>query len=287
MFPTATSRRRLGSALVLSAFLGLGFAACGSDDDGGSIETPTTAASGDEAPADVDTITEGKLTVCSDIPYAPFEYEEDGEVVGIDIDLVKAVAEDLGLEAEIKDTDFDGIFAALKAGQCDMIASSVSITEERKQENNFSTGYFAINQSLLVRKADEATLKDEAALKGKTVGVQSETTGAAFAAELAETAGFEVKEFTGADELFTALKAEQIDGIIQDFPINSYNAETTGETAVTKTFDAEEREEYGFVIPKESTALLEAVNASLAEMQENGEYDSIITKYLGEGAATS
>ncbi len=270
---------RLLAVLVVTA---LALAACGSSEDGES----GTGEHGDDH-ASLGTIRAGKLTVCSDVPYAPFEFEEGGQLKGIDVDLVKAIADKLDLEAEFRDTDFDGIFAALAAGNCDMIASSVSITEERKKENNFSQGYFEINQSLLVRKGDESSYTDFSSLSGRTIGVQSETTGAEFARVQAAAAGVEIKEFTGADELFTALKAKQIDGVVQDFPINSYNAETTGDTVVSKVFTEAEEEEYGFVIPKKSTALLEAVNEALDELRKDGTYDKVLERYLGEKATSS
>ncbi|MEO7836079.1 MAG: transporter substrate-binding domain-containing protein [Acidimicrobiales bacterium] len=250
-------------------------AACG---DSGESDTSPKATGG---VAVLDTIKAGKLSVCVDVPYAPFEFEEAGELKGVDIDLVKAIAKKVELEADFRDTDFDGIFASLAAGNCDMIASSVSITEERKKANNFSDGYFEIKQSLLVRKEDASRYTDFATLAGRTIGVQSETTGAEYGKTEGAKADVEVKEFTGADELFTALKAKQIDGVVQDFPINAYNAETTGETVVSKTFDTEP-EEYGFVIPKTSAALLEAVNGALADLRDDGTYDDILVEHLGE-----
>ena len=282
-------RHRSRSLAVLLAVAALTFSACG-DSDGddldsgsGSDETTTTA-----EPADIeDTVEEGTLSVCSDIPYAPFEYEEDGDVKGIDVDLMKAVAARLGLKAEFRDTDFDGIFASLAAGNCDVIASSVTISDERKQANNFTEGYFEINQSMLVRKADESKYKDFASLKGKTIGVQSETTGAAFAMSECEDAGCEVKEFTGADELFTALKAKQIEAVVQDFPVNSYNAESTGDTVVSVTFDAGAPEVYGFVVPKDKPKLLAAMDDALGDLKDDGTYDDILKEYLGDEAPTS
>ena len=283
--------RRPLRLLALLTLLALLLGACADDSDdvaagGGGDETTTT---GEQAePADVEELVEeGKLTVCSDIPYAPFEFEEDGEVTGIDVELMRAMASKLGLEADFRDTDFDGIFAALAAESCDVIASSVSITEERKKENDFTDGYFEIQQSLLVRKGDESKYKDFASLKGRTIGVQSETTGAEFAMEEADKAGAEVKEFTGADELFTALKAKQIDGVVQDFPINSYNAEQTGDTVVSATFDSNEPEEYGFVVPKDKPKLLAALNDALAELKKDGGYQDILVAYLGDEAPSS
>jgi len=284
--------RRPLRLLALLALLALVLGACA--DDGGDDVAPggadgATTTTGETAErAEVEKLVEeGKLTVCSDIPYAPFEFEEDGEVTGIDVELMRAMASKLGLQAEFRDTDFDGIFAALAAGNCDVIASSVSITEERKKVNDFTDGYFEIQQSLLVRKGDETKYKDFASLKGRTIGVQSETTGAAFAMEEAEKAGVEVKEFTGADELFTALKAKQIDGVVQDFPINSYNAEQTGDTVVSAAFDNNEPEEYGFVVPKSKPKLLAALNDALAELKEDGGYQDILESYLGDEAPTS
>jgi polar amino acid transport system substrate-binding protein len=272
--------RLLGVLLALLLTAG----ACGDDDDG--ADAGGTGDDTSEA-ADLDLVEDGKLTVCSDIPYAPFEFEEGGELKGVDIDLMKAVADKLGLEAEFRDTDFEGIFAALAARNCDVIASSVSITDEREEENDFTEGYFEINQSMLVRKGEESTLKDFASLKGKTIGVQSETTGAEFAMEEAEKVDAEVKEFTGADELFTALKAKQVDAVVQDFPINAYHAENTGETVVSATFEADEPEQYGFVVKQGNADLLEAIDKALEELKDDGTYEDILDAYLGDEAGES
>ena len=272
--------RRLFRLLALLFVVGLLAGACGDDDDdGGSAEA------GDESPAALDTIEEGTLTVCSDIPYAPFEFEEDGEVKGIDADIMRAIGQKLDLDVEFIDTDFDGIFTALAAGNCDVIASAVSITDERKQNNDFSDGYFEINQSVLVRKGEESAIKELSDLKGKVVGVQSETTGAAFAAENAEANGYTVKEFTGADELFTSLKAEQVDAVLQDLPVNTYNAEKSGDSAVAIVFDEGAKEEYGFVVKKGNTELVDAINGALDEIRDSGDYDKILEEYLGEEAS--
>lgn len=303
--------RLLAGALALTGLVGLA-TACGNDDDEASVSettaaaatettaaamTETTAAAMTEttaadasaaaaAPVSVKTRDEGKLTVCSDIPYAPFEFNDDsGDVVGVDADLIRGIAEGLGLEAEFVDTDFDGIFAALAAKRCDAISSSVSITEERKQQNDFTQGYFSIQQSLLVRKGEEATLNDLPALKGKTVAVQSGTTGADFAKANAEANGYTVKEFTGADDMFTALDAKQVDAALQDFPINAYRAQQSGTSVVSKKFEGQ-GEEYGFVVPKDNPELTAAMNAQLDAMRADGRYDAILKKYLGDLAAS-
>lgn len=268
--------RRWITIVGLTLAVSLVGAACGDDD-------PAIDA-GPAATDDLGLVKDGTLTVCSDIPYAPFEYEEGGQVVGIDADIMRALAKELEVEATFRDTDFDGIFSALAANQCDVIASSVSITDERKANNDFTAGYFEINQSLLVRKEDAAKYDSLAKLSGRTIGVQSETTGAAFAEENAK--GANIREFTGADDLFLALKSKQIDGIVQDFPVNSYNATTSGETVVTEVFTSTEKEQYGFVVRKGNTALLKALDDALEAVRADGTYDTILEKYLGKGDST-
>ena len=251
--------------------------ACGDDDE-------ADVTSGDDSGSDsavVDVVKEGKLTVCSDIPYPPFEFEEEGKLQGVDIDLMKEIASHAGLEADFRDTDFDGIFAALAPNNCDVIASSVSITDERKKNNEFSEPYYEINQSLLVRKDDAAAVKDLPDLKGKVVGVQSETTGQEFAESQAQSAGYTVKEFTGADELITALRSGQVDGVVQDFPVNAYFAKKGGELALAKKFEGE-GEEYGFVIRKGNTELVSVINEALEHLRDEGTFDKILSRYIAE-----
>jgi polar amino acid transport system substrate-binding protein len=277
-----TTRPVRSRLLVLVATLALLGAACGDDDDVETSATSTTAAGGATPGENLDLVSEGRLTACTDIPYAPFEFEQDGKFDGIDIELVRAVAGRLGLTAEFKDVDFESIFAALNAGECDIVASSVSITPERLETLDFSEGYYEINQSLLVRKGEEATLGDLDKLAGRTIGVQSETTGAAYARANAE--GATIREFTGADELFTALRARQVDAALQDLPVNSYNAKTTGETVVAKVFTEAEKEQYGFAMKKGSAELKAAIDDALEQVKADDTYPTILRRFLGDTA---
>ena len=274
--------------------LTLVFSGCSSSKKSSPDTTVSTGDGGTAAPADstgesaaVKTKEAGTLTVCSDIPYAPFEYYAngaDGDVIGIDADIVNGVAAELKMKANFIKTPFDGIFASLAAGNCDMIASSVSITAERKQANDFSNGYFKIQQTIMARKAD-AGLNDLPALKGKVVAAQAATTGADFAKAGATANGYTVKEFQGADDMTTALKAGQVDAVIQDSPINGYAAtKSEGELVVTKVFAGGD-EEYGFVVPKDNPALTAALNTGLDKLKASGTYQEILTKYLGAAAA--
>ena len=191
--------------LVTVAALLLG--ACG--DDEATDETTTTAAdsgSTDSAPSldGVTLVTDGQLTVCSDMPYKPFEFEEDGETKGFDYDVVSAMGDQLGVEVEFVTTPFDSIIPALAAGNCDMIASAMTITDERAEQVDFTEPYFDADQSLLVLKENEETYATLDDLAGKTIGVQVETTGATYAAENTPE-GATINELQTGDEMFPAL----------------------------------------------------------------------------------
>lgn len=282
-----TTRRLAGLRLVaVAAALALAGAACSDDDGGGDSGggTPTTL-SGPDAGKALKTVSAGKLTACTDAPNAPFEFEDGGQLDGIDIELVRAVSGRLALQPAFVAVESEALVSALDGGRCDIAASSVPITEESSKSFDFSESYFEITQSLLVRKGDEGALNDLPALSGKTVGVQSGTTGAAFAR--ANAKGATVKEFAGADALFTALEARQVDAALQDLPVNAYNATSTGETVVVKVFAEAEKVQYGLAMKKGSTDLKAAVDSALAEVRSDDTFPTILRRFLGDSAAQS
>jgi polar amino acid transport system substrate-binding protein len=268
--------RSLRLVAVVAACL-LFAAACSDDDDNG--DTTTT---GDVDAGALELISDGTLTICSDIPYSPFEFYADDapdELTGFDVELVDAMADELELETEWVTTPFDGIIPSLVAGNCDMIASAMTITEERAEQVNFTDGYFDSEQSLLVRAADEATYDSLESLAGRTIGVQSGTTGEAYAQENLPD-GATVKAFEGGEELFTALTINDIDAALQDFPVNYLAAEENEELVITATFPTEEQ--YGFALSQENTSLLEALNTALADLRSSGRYDDIYDTWFGD-----
>lgn len=282
-------------SLRLTAFaslLVLGLAACGGDDDeGGATGTGTETVTGDQTEQDTDgdaaaediaLLDDGIVQVCTDSPFPPFEFEEGGEFVGFDVELVEAIAQDLGATAQFQVTPFEGIQsgAALAAGQCDVAASAMTITEEREQNLDFSEPYFNADQSLLVRVEDADTFASLEDLAGERIGVQAETTGAAFAEENAPE-GAEIIEFPDAPTAFTALRAGEIEAILQDFPVNAFQATLDENFTVSQRFPT--GEQYGFAVKEEGAdELLEAINASLAELRENGTYDEIFAEWFGD-----
>jgi len=244
--------------------------------------TATPVAEIEAMVADATLVTDGTLTICSDIPYAPFEFEDDSnELTGFDVELVNAMAEEMNLETEFKTTPFDTIIPALTAGNCDVIVSATTITEERSEQVLFSDPYFDADQSLMVTTANEGTYKTLDDLAGKTIGVQAGTTGADYAEEN-KPEGATVKEYPGAADLFLAISAGEIDAVLQDFPVNAYHALQNDEQfVVTETFPT--GEQYGMAVTLENTNLADALNASLGNVRASGTYDEIYASWFGEG----
>ncbi len=257
-----------GAALALSVTL----TGCGSD-DGGSAGEGTgegTASSG------LQTLTEGTLKVCSDIPYKPFDALEGDTFTGFDGDLVNEIANGLDLELEVQDSGFDGLQSglALNSGQCDMAASAMTITPEREENLDFTDGYYDSEQSLLVPAGSDIASIDD--LAGKRVGVQQGTTGKAYTEENAP-ADAEIVAFPSDAEMFNAIKAGQVDALLQDLPVNIVHAED-GDFEIVEKYDT--GEQYGFAVKQDNTALRDAINEQLSALRADGTYDKVYDKYF-------
>ncbi|HSJ73512.1 MAG TPA: basic amino acid ABC transporter substrate-binding protein [Miltoncostaeaceae bacterium] len=264
------------TAMLVAVGLTLGLAACGDDDDGGSADTAaaTTAA------ADLGLLEPGKLQVASDIPYAPFEFTEPGstEVIGFDVDLVKAIAATPGIgitDVEFIKQPFDTIIVSIAQGRFDMSASSFSITPERAKQIDFSDGYFTATQSVMVKAGSDIQSIDD--LEGRRIGVQRGTTGADLAATVK---GAEVLRYEIIDDAFNALAADRVDAVINDYAVSAYAAERRDDFEIVDRNPTVEN--YGLVFSKDNPALRDAFNAGLAEIRANGTYDEIYRKWFGE-----
>ncbi|WP_066296285.1 basic amino acid ABC transporter substrate-binding protein [Arthrobacter luteolus] len=221
----------------------------------------------------------GTLTVCSNLPFQPFEYIDDnGEYAGFDMDLSREIATGMGLDWALQNVGFDGLQSGtvLAAGQCDLIAAAVTITPEREDKLAFSDPYYDSLQSLLVPSGSSvAALED---LDGKKVGVQQGTTGEIYARDNAQ--GAEVVSFQSDAELFPALQAGNIDAVLQDLPVNLDHTDG-GKFDIVATYETDEA--YGFAMKKQgSEELVAAVNAELAELRANGKYQEIYDRYFSE-----
>ncbi len=241
-----------------------------------------TACSGGDAESsgDLSLVADGTLTVCSEVPYAPFEVEDPDApsgYSGFDIDLMQAIADELELELAVVNATFDSLTsgAAFAADTCDLAATAMTITDERDENIDFSDGYYNAAQSLAVpADSDIAALAD---VEGN-LGVQTGTTGQAYAEENAPE-GVTLVEFDSGADLFLALTAGEIVGILQDLPVNVDRAQQNGDIKVVETYETDEN--YGFAFPEEGAeALQEAVNGALQTLRDNGTYDDIYNEYF-------
>lgn len=220
--------------------------------------------------------------IATDTVFKPFEYtDEKGNFVGIDVDIVAAIAEDQGFQYEMNSLGWDAAIAACQAGQADGMIAGASITDERKSSGwIFSDGYYTATQCMAV--ADSSDIKGFEDLKGKTVAVKNGTQGADYAESLKEEYGFEITTFEDSPTMYQAVTGGQAVACFEDTPIMAASIKDGG--LALKIVDGSENDgaPYGFAIFSEnSQELLDKFNAGLKNIQENGKYDEIIAKYLG------
>lgn len=270
-----TRRRNLTLGLALAATATLALAGCAGGNDAGGDDAP---ASGGE---DYGLVADGTLSVCSDIPYEPFEFEggDNGTgYTGFDIDLMNAIAEKLDLKLAVQDVSFEALTSGtvLLTGDCDLGASAMTITDERKENIDFSDPYYESLQSLLVRADSGIESIDD--LSGKVVGVQQGTTGETYTTDNAPD-DVEILRLPSDGELWPAIQAGQIDAILQDQPVNVAHEKADDTYTIVEEYETDE--EYGFAFAKgEKDALREAINGALKELKDDGSYQEIYDSYF-------
>lgn len=227
----------------------------------------------------ITTIKAGELLVGSDTAFPPFENLEGDKITGFDVDLMTAIGKEMKLEVKFVTANFDGLIPSLGSKKFDVVASAMTITEDRKKEIAFSDPYIDSDQSLTVQKA--SGIKTTADLKGKRVGAQTGTTGELWAADnLKGIMDGVVRSYPTATEAFTALEAGQIDAIINDYPVSAYIVKGKSNLLLAETIKTDEK--YGFAFNKTNTKLVEEVNKALKTLKENGEYDKIFENWFGK-----
>ena len=262
-------------SLLMAASLALGLAACGGNSSGGD----SNAASGSSG----DGSGNGKTwVIASDTVFKPFEYTDaSGNFVGIDVDLVAAIAEDQGFQYDIQSLGWDAALAACQAGQADGLIAGASITDERKEGGwIFSDGYYQTTQTLTVAADSDITGFED--LSGKTVAVKTGTQGAAYAESLKDQYGFNITYFEDSPTMYQAVLGGQTVACFEDTPVMTASIKD-GDLALKILEDtASEGQPYGFAIfNPDNQELIDMFNAGLANIKENGKYDEIIAKYLG------
>ncbi|MBQ6626677.1 MAG: transporter substrate-binding domain-containing protein [Ruminococcus sp.] len=245
-------------ALILAILMVASLAACG-----------TTTTDTDEAKV---------YTIVSDNAFAPFESFDSatGEYVGIDMDIMAAVAEDQGFEYNMMNVGFDPALAKVQAGQADAVIAGMTITDERREIFDFSEGYFEDGQVMVVAKDSDIDSLDD--LSGKVVATKNGTMGAEYANANKDQYGYTTKAFEGSNEQYQAIINGNCDACFEDYTVigdaikNGVELKTVGEK-INPSF-------YGFAVKKGTNPeLIEMFNAGLANIKENGKYDEILAKY--------
>lgn len=217
-----------------------------------------------------------KLYVGTNAEFQPFEYLENGKIVGFDVDLMNEIGKILGKEIEWKNISFDGLLPALQAKKLDVIIAGMTATEERKKFVNFSQTYYESNQMILVNK-EGTDIKSFQDLPGHTVGVVLGYTGDIAVSEIK---GVKVQRYNATSEAIIALKAKKVEAVVLDSePAKNY-AKQNPELALINTDVA--KEEYAIAVGKNDKELADKIDSALTQLKENGTYDKLIKKYFSE-----
>lgn len=257
---------RVAVAVVVAAVV----VSCSSDEQTGASTAPDPVFVEEEA-----------LTVCTSYPYPPFEFEQDGEVVGFDIDLANEVAKSLGRRPVIKNADFDAITSGqvLNAGQCDMAIAGLTINGERARVLDFSSPYFDAEQVMLVRQGSGISSLSDLE-DGQRIGVQADTTGEIYVVDHAPR-DVEIVPLGDAGEVDAALDSGDVDAAVYDNTVVRDTIERFPEFERAENFDT--GEQYGIAVRKNSNVdLLRIINDVLADLQAGNGYNAIYERWIGE-----
>jgi len=218
------------------------------------------------------------ITVATDATWPPMEMVDGNKnIVGFDIDYVNAVAKEAGFKVKFQNTAWDGIFAGIALGKYDAIASSVTITDERKKTMDFSAPYINAGQILIVPKTSSAVVLSD--LKGKKVGAQIGTTGAF---EVKKTEGAELKSYDEIGLAFEDMASGRIDAVVCDTPVAADYALQRAEYKDSFKIVGEPftEEYYGIVVKKGNTELLDLINKGIKAVQAKGIDKKLEAKWL-------
>ena len=272
------------SAMLMAGAMMMSLAACGSSASSASSEAVSSEAASSEvasasseaaSAAELTTVTPGKLTMSTNAAFPPYESTDDnGNFIGIDIDVAAAIAEKLGLELQVDDMDFDAALLAAQNGKSDMVMAGVTVTEDRQLVMDFSDSYATGIQSIIVKEDSDIASPDD--LADKMIGTQRGTTGYIYCSD-----DFGDEHVTPYDNGLTAVQAlvnGQVDAVVIDnAPAKEFVAANPG-LKILDTAYAEE--DYAIGVAKGNTAMLDAINGALEELKNDGTLQAIVDKYI-------
>jgi len=225
--------------------------------------------------------SDNKLTMATNAAFPPYEYKDGDKIVGIDAEIAAKIAEKLGMELEIVDTEFGSIIGGVQSGKYDIGMAGMTVNEDRLKSVNFSKTYAKGVQVVIVKDGGDIKTLDDLAGEGVKIGVQQDTTGHIYAADTPENGGYGedavIAYKTGADAV-EALKTGKVQAVIIDNePAKSFVKANTGLSILDTEYV---EEDYAIAIAKNNTALLEKINKALDELIADGTVQSIIDKYI-------
>ena len=239
-------------------------------DSGGSGDAGTSADSGD---------LKSSYTVATDSSFVPFEFDQDGEHVGFDIDIVNAIADEVGFDINLETTNFDGIIPGLQTGTFDIAIAGITITDDRKKTVDFTDPYYKSGIKVGV-PVDNTDIKGVEDLAGKTVASRLGSAPLDYIKDNIPDAN--PLPFEQLDQVYLAVEGGTADAVLYDAPNVEYYASTAGEGKLKVVGDLLEAQYYGIAVSKGNEELVEAMNTALASIIENGAYAEIFAKWFGE-----
>ena len=249
------------------------FAACGENNTADPTTKPTNAPDGDTS---FTTVTEGKLIMATNAQFPPYEYYEGDAIVGIDAEVAELIAQKLGLELEIEDTEFDSIIPGVQSNKYDMGMAGMTVDPDRLKSVNFSDPYATGIQVVIVPEGSDIKSVDD--LTGKKIGVQQGTTGYIYASD--DYGEENVVSYANGSLAVEGVKSGKVDCVIIDNePAKAYVAANEGLKILETQYAVED---YAICFSKDNAALQEAVNKALGELIADGSVKKIVDKYITE-----
>ncbi len=268
-------------ALLLTLAMALALAACG-----GNNNTPANTPADNNTPADTDapaftTVESGKLHMSTNAEFPPYEMTtDDGGFEGIDVEVAAAIAEKLGLELVVDDMSFDAALTAVQTGQSDIAMAGITVNPERQEVMDFSDSYATGVQVIIVKEGSAIQSVDDLE-NAQMIGTQKATTGYIYCSDTPENGGYGEDHVTAFDSGALAVMAlvnGQVDAVVIDNePAKSFVAANEGLKILDTEFAVED---YAIGFAKGNTALLEAVNAAMAELKADGTFQNIVDRYI-------
>lgn len=258
----------LKAALASLVILSLGLGGCG------NTSTPPAASNQTTSPT-----TAKVLKVGTDPTFAPFEFmDNQNQPTGFDVEVINAIATDMGYKVQIESSSFDGLVPSLQAGNYDAVIAAMTITPDREKSVDFSNKYEMATQLIAVKK--DSPIKSVADLKGKKIGVQNSTTGQT----VMEGMGIDPKKYDAIPDAMNDLLNGGLDAVVADSPVVLYFIKQNPNANIQYLNGDFPKEYYGIAVKKGNSELMDKINASLKKVQDSGKYNEIYKKWFNEDA---